>query len=62
VGGEIGRRRSGDVTLYARSDRNGDHVALDPLLVADAGVEAGSDHVDEVVAGDDLEPHPRIGG
>ena len=60
VGGEIGRRRRGDIMLDPGPDRNRDHVALDPLLVADAGVEAGPDHVDECVVGGDLEHDPRI--
>ena len=53
--GEIGRRGGGGETLLARPDRHGDHVALQPLVVADAGVEAGGEHVDEGVLGRDLQ-------
>jgi hypothetical protein len=59
--GEIGRRRGGDVALDARPDGNRDHVALDALLVADAGVEAGGQHVDKRIVGRDLERHARMG-
>ena len=58
MGGEVSRRRGGDVMLDARPDRDRDHVAFDPLLVADAGVEAGADDVDERVVGGNLELDP----
>ena len=60
--GEIGWRSSGDIALHPRTDRDRDHVALDPLLVADAGVEAVPDHVDQVVVRGDLEAHSGKGG
>ena len=59
---EIGRRSSGDKALHTRPDGDRDHVALDPLLVAHAGVEAIPDHVDQVVVGGDLEGHAGMGG
>jgi hypothetical protein len=37
-------------------------VALDPLLVAHASVEALPDHVDQVVVGGDLEGHAGMRG
>ena len=40
----------------------GDHVALQALVVADAGVEAGRQHVDEAVLGDHLQRDARVGG
>ena len=59
---EIGRRGGGREALLARADRNGDHVLLEPLVVADAGVAAGRQHVDETVLGDHLEADVGIGG
>ena len=58
---EIGRRRGGGEALHARPDRHGDHVLLQPLVVADAGVAAGRQHVDEAVLDDDLQPDVGIG-
>ena len=49
---EIGRRRGGDETLLPRADRHGDHVLLQPLVIANAGIEAGGQHIDETVVGD----------
>ena len=59
---EIGGRCGGREALDARSDRHGDHVLLQPLVVADAGVAAGREHVDETVLGDHFEPDVGIGG
>ena len=35
--------------LDARSDRYRDHVLFKPLVVADAGVAAGGQHIDEIL-------------
>jgi hypothetical protein len=59
---EIGRRGRGGEALHARADRHRDHVLLQPFVVADAGVAAGRQHVDEAVLGDHLEPDVGIGG
>ena len=59
---EIGRGGGGGEALDARADRHRDHVLLQPLVVADAGVAAGREHVDEAVLGDDLQPDVGIGG
>ena len=59
---EIGGRRRRGEPLDARSDRNCDHVLLQPLVVADAGVATRSQHVDEAVLGDDLHLDVGIGG
>src|SRR5258706_6473182 len=47
-----GRRR---VALDSRADRHRDHILLQPLVIADAGVEARGQHVDEAVFGGDLD-------
>ncbi len=59
---EVGRRGRGREALHARPDRHRDHVLLQPLVVADAGVAAGGQHVDEAVLRDDLQPDVGIGG
>ena len=59
---EIGRSGGGGEALDARPDRHRDHVLLQPLVVADAGVAAGRQHVDEAVLDDHLQPDVRIGG
>ena len=59
---EIGGRGGGGEALHARADRHRDHVLLEPLVVADAGVAAGREHVDEAVLGDHLQPDVGIGG
>ena len=59
---EVGRGRGGGEALDARADRHRDHVLLQPLVVADAGVAAGRQHVDEAVLGDHLQPDVGIGG
>ena len=56
---EIGRRGGGGEALHARADRHRDHVLLQPLVVADAGIAAGRQHVDEAVLGDHLQPDVR---
>ena len=59
---EISGRRGGGEALHARPDRHRDHVLLQPLIEADAGVAAGGDHVDETVFADDLKLDVGIGG
>ena len=58
---EIVRRGGGREALDARTDRHRDHVLLEPLVVADAGVAAAGEHVDETVLDDHLQPDLRIG-
>ena len=58
---EIGGAGGGREALHARADRHGDHVLLEPLVVADAGIAAGRQHVDEAVLGDHLQPDVGIG-
>lgn len=62
VAREVGGRGRSHRVLPARADRDGDHVLLEALLVADAGVAAGSEDVDQVLLGGDLEPDVREGG
>ena len=59
---EIGRRRDRGEALLARADRHGDHVLFEPLVVADAGIAARGQHIDEAVLGDHVEADVRIGG
>ena len=64
-GGRAGRDRRATPrsrSAAARADGNGDHVLLEPLVVADPGIAAGRQHVDEAVFGDHLEPDVGIGG
>jgi len=58
--GEIGRRCGGGEALHPRADRHGDHVLLEPLLVADPRVAAAGEHVDEAFLDDDLQANVRI--
>ena len=58
---EIGRRGGGGESLQTRPDGNGDHVLLQPVVVADAGVTASCQDVDEAVVGDHLQTDFRIG-
>src|SRR5580693_1144886 len=59
---EIAGRCRGCEALDAGSDRNRDHVLLQPLVIADAGVAPRRQQVDEVVLGNDLEPDFGICG
>jgi hypothetical protein len=59
---EIGRRGGGDVALPARTQRDCDHVLLEPLVVAHSGVEAGREDVDEAVLRHHLQPDAGKGG
>src|SRR6185437_6373031 len=43
-----------------RPDRHRDHVLVEPLLVADAGVATGGEDIDEALLGDDLDDNARI--
>ena len=45
---EVSGRRANGEALHARTDRHRDHVLLEALVVADAGIEACRQHVDEV--------------
>ncbi len=56
IGGGCGRCEA----LDAWTDRHRDHVLFEPFIVADAGIAAGRDHIDEAFLGDDLEPDLRI--
>src|SRR5260370_4641575 len=60
MGRQIAGRGRGRVALDSRADRHRDHVLLQPLLVADAGVEACGQHIDEAVLGADLDGYPRL--
>ena len=59
---EIDGGSGGREALHARPDRHRDHVLLQPLVVADAGVAPGRQHIDEAVLGDHLELDIGIGG
>ena len=50
---EIGRRAAAQ-NAAARPDRHRDHVLLQPLVVADAGVATARQHVDETLLDDHL--------
>src|SRR5258708_29278744 len=56
---EIGWRCSRSETLHAWADRDGDHVLLEPLVIANAGVAADRQYIDEAVLNHDL--HADIG-
>src|SRR5579859_3659209 len=58
---EIGWRSGGRKTLLARTDRNGNHVLLKPLLVADSRVASGRQYIDETILGDHLKLNVGIG-
>src|SRR6185503_5834180 len=58
----IRRRRRGREALHARTDGNGDHVLLEVLLVANAGVEPRRENVDAAILGGHLEADIGIGG
>src|SRR5262249_55035675 len=53
---EVVGRGGGGEALHAGTDRDGDHVLLQPLLVADAGIAPGRDDVDKAFLRDHLEP------
>jgi hypothetical protein len=59
---EVGRSGAGGKPLLARPDRHRDHVLLQPLAVADAGVATGREHIDETLLDDHLHADVRIGG
>ena len=59
---EIGRRCDDGEALHARADRHRDHVLFQPLVVADARVEAGRQHIDEAVLGGHFELDARMSG
>ncbi len=44
---EIGRCRGGCAALRARADRHGDHVLFEAFVVANAGIAAGREDIDE---------------
>lgn len=59
---KIRRGGGGREALDARTDRQCDHVLFQPLVVADAGIAARSQHVHEAVLCDDLHPDTRMRG
>ncbi len=59
---KVGRAGGGGKALQARSDRHRDHVLLQPLVVADACVASGGQHINEALLGDHLQPDLGIGG
>ena len=59
---EIGGCGGGGEALLARTDRHRDHVLFQPLVIADAGVASGRQHVDEAVLRDHLQDDVGIGG
>lgn len=58
---QVGRRARHREALRARADRDGDHVLLQPLAIADAGVAATGDDIDKIVIDHQLDPDLRIG-
>ncbi len=44
----------------ARADRHRDHVLFQPLVIADAGIAACGNNIDEILLGDDFEADIRI--
>ena len=58
---EIGWRGSDREALRARADRHGDHVLLQPFVVADTGVAAGGEKIDEAFLRHHLQPDVGIG-
>ena len=59
---KIDGRRGDGHALDTRSDRHRDHVLLQPLVVADAGIAARGEHIDEAVLRDDLQPDVWVEG
>src|SRR5690348_5316125 len=59
---EIGRSGRSRKTLNTRTDRDCDHVLLQSLVVADAGVATGREHIDKALLGNHLESDLRVGG
>src|SRR4029077_6305367 len=53
---QVGGRGGGWETLHPGAERAGDHVALAPLVIANARIAARGKHVDEAVLGEYLEP------
>jgi hypothetical protein len=58
---EVGGRCGSGHALHAWADRHRHHVQLEPLFIADAGVAAGGEDVDEAFVGRDLEADFRVG-
>jgi len=62
AGFEVGGRGRGRHALPAWADGDGDHVLLEPLLVADAGVAARGQHVNETLLDHHVKADVGIGG
>jgi hypothetical protein len=58
---EVGRGGAHGETVVARPDRHRDHVLLQPLAVANAGIATGRKEIDETLLGDHFEANVRIG-
>jgi hypothetical protein len=58
---EVGGSRRGRVALHSRTDRHGNHVLLEPLVVADARVKTGREDINEIFFGNHFHPDLRIG-
>jgi len=61
AGVEVARSRSRGKTLHTRPDRNGDHVLLEPFLIANARVAPDGKHIDEPILYHDLHADVGIG-
>jgi hypothetical protein len=59
---EVGWSGGGGEMLNAGTDQQSDHVLLQPLVVADAGVAARRQNIDEVFLGNYLQADLRISG
>ncbi len=53
---------SSRIALDAGPDRDRDHVLLQPLLIADAGIAAGGKQIDKTLVRDDLDADIGIDG
>lgn len=58
---QIGRRSDDDLTLLP-ADRHCDHIVLDDLAQADAGIKSGRDNIELCIGHQNVEPDARIGG
>src|SRR5580765_5537970 len=56
VSGSRSRRKA----LRARTDRHGDHVLLQSLVITDSSVEPGAEYIDEAIVGGHLQTNLRI--